>query len=93
MESNARMIAEIEKLTAKVPSDLSHALVASARAKATWDDITPLARRDWILWIITGKLAETRVRRIKKAVDMLSKGKRRVCCFGGAKWLMKTSRS
>jgi uncharacterized protein YdeI (YjbR/CyaY-like superfamily) len=89
MESNARIMAEIERLTAKVPAGLRKALATSPRAKETWNDITPLARRDWILWIVTGKLAETRKRRIEKGIDMLSKGKRRPCCFGGAKWIMK----
>jgi uncharacterized protein YdeI (YjbR/CyaY-like superfamily) len=89
MESKARIKAEIERLTAKVPADLARGLASSARAKATWDDITPLARRDWILWVVTAKLAETRERRIKKGIDMLSKGKRRPCCFGGAAWIMK----
>lgn len=90
MSTNSKYAAEIARLTAKVPADLAHALASSARAKATWDDITPLARRDWILWIVTAKQAETRERRIAKGIDMLSKGKRRPCCFGGANWIMKT---
>ena len=73
----------------RVPMDLRKALKASPKAKAQWADITPFARRDWILWIITAKQKETHRRRIKKACDMLSHGKRRVCCFGGIKWLMK----
>ncbi len=78
-------------LNPKMPADLSKALTATPKAKVTWNDITPIGRRDWILWIITAKLSETRERRIKKACDMLSKGKRRVCCFGGANWLIKTA--
>lgn len=63
------------------PADLRRALAASAAAKATWADITPLARRDWIAWITSGKRAETRGKRIATACDMLAKGKRRACCF------------
>jgi len=74
----------------KVPPDLRKALAAAPQARNTWTDITPIARRDWILWIITAKLAETRKRRIEKACNMLSRGKRRACCFGGINWLMKT---
>jgi uncharacterized protein YdeI (YjbR/CyaY-like superfamily) len=65
----------------KVPTDLRKALTASPSAKAVWKDITPLARRDWIQWITSGKRAETRVLRIEKACDMLANGKRRPCCF------------
>ena len=65
-----------------VPSDLQKAL-ASAPAKvfAAWSDITPAARRDFIHWITSGKKAETRVKRIATACDMLGTGKRRPCCF------------
>jgi len=64
-----------------VPADLRRALAAQPQARAVWSDITPLARRDWIQWITSGKRAETRALRIGKACDMLAKGKRRPCCF------------
>jgi hypothetical protein len=78
-----------EEPETRVPMDLRKALAAVPPAKALWADITPIARRDWILWISSAKQPETRRRRIKKACDMLASGKRRVCCFGGVKWLMK----
>lgn len=64
-----------------VPADVRKALAANAAAKATWDDITPVARRDWIHWITSGKKAETRTKRIAVAGDKLAKGQRRACCF------------
>jgi hypothetical protein len=66
----------------KVPPDFRKALAAaSTKAREVWSDITPVARRDWIHWITSGKRAETRALRISKACDMLAKGKRRPCCF------------
>ncbi len=65
----------------KVPSDLRKALAAAPEAKAMWDDITPVARRDWIHWITSPKRPETRVRRVDNTCDMLASGKRRACCF------------
>lgn len=65
----------------KVPPDLRRALSANEAAKTTWMSITARARRDWIHWVVSGKKAETRVKRIASACDMLAKGKRRVCCF------------
>ena len=65
----------------RVPIDLKRALSANAMALATWADITPVARRDWIHWITSGKKAETRVKRIDVACDKLAKGSRRACCF------------
>ena len=64
-----------------VPADLRKALAAAPKARAGWSDITPIARRDWIQWITSGKRAETRALRIGKACDMLANGKRRPCCF------------
>jgi hypothetical protein len=64
-----------------VPSDLRKALAAAPRAGEAWSNVTPMARRDWIQWITSGKRAETRPLRIGKACDMLAKGKRRPCCF------------
>src|SRR5579859_7112792 len=73
----------------RVPMDLREALAAAPLAQASWADITPLARRDWIFSISTAKQPETRRRRIEKACDMLASGKRRLCCFPGIKWLME----
>jgi hypothetical protein len=66
----------------RVPADLRKALVAAPKkVREVWSDITPIARRDWIHWIVSAKQAETRARRIRNACDMLAKGKRRPCCF------------
>jgi len=73
----------------RVPSDLRKALAAIPSAKASWADITPMARRDWIFSICEAKQPETREHRIDKACDMLASGKRRLCCFPGVKWMMK----
>jgi len=73
----------------RVPMDLRKALAAAPLAQAGWEDITPMARRDWIFSISSAKQPETRRRRIEKACDMLASGKRRLCCFPGIKWLMK----
>lgn len=66
----------------EIPPDVRKALTAATpKARQVWADITPLARRDWIQWIVSAKQAETRARRITNACDMLNKGKRRPCCF------------
>lgn len=75
------------------PKELHKALTASPPAQAAWTDITPVARRDWILWITAAKQPDTRLARIEKACSMLASGKRRVCCFGGLNWLTKDHRS
>ncbi len=64
-------------------ADLRKAITATPKAKAVWDDITPLARNEWICWVISGKKAETRGIRIKKALSKLRGGMRRPCCWAG----------
>ena len=64
-----------------VPADLRKALNAAPKSKAVWNDLTPIARRDWIAWLNSVKQAETRKKRVERACDMLVSGKRRPCCF------------
>jgi uncharacterized protein YdeI (YjbR/CyaY-like superfamily) len=65
----------------KISSDLHAALTKNARAKKKWEDLTPIAQRDFISWIESAKQEKTRKRRIEKACDMLISGKRRPCCY------------
>ncbi len=66
-----------------MPADFRKALRSSEGALAVWEDITPLARNEWICWVTSGKKAETRSIRIEKALSKLSGGMRRPCCWAG----------
>jgi len=66
-----------------LPQDLRACLTSTPRALAVWEDITPLARNEWICWVISGKKAETRGIRIEKALSKLKSGMRRPCCWAG----------
>lgn len=76
-----------DEVETKVPPELKKALSEHSKALSLWNDITSNARRDWIFWIISGKLAETRNIRVEKTCSKLASGMRRVCCFPGIKWL------
>lgn len=67
----------------KLPDDLRAAIGATPKVRELWDDITPLARNEWICWVISGKKAETRGIRIKKALSKMRGGMRRPCCWVG----------
>jgi len=67
----------------QVPADLRDALLANLKALATWEDITPLARNEWICWVESAKKAETRSHRIEWGCSSLKNGKRRPCCWPG----------
>lgn len=66
-----------------VPDDLWAALAADPGVLAAWEDITPLARNEWICWVEDAKKPETRARRIGRACAALAGGKRRPCCWPG----------
>ena len=67
----------------KMPSDLRKALVSDPKVLALWEDITPLARNEWICWVEDAKLEKTRRRRINVALSKLKDGMRRPCCWAG----------
>ena len=67
----------------QLPQDLQVAILDSDAASAAWSDITPLARNEFICWVESAKLIETRQRRIRIAVDKLEHGERRPCCWPG----------
>src|SRR5947208_15186246 len=73
-----------EESEPRVPTDLGKALAATPTAKVQWNDLTPIARRDFITWIDSAKQPETRRRRSEKACSMLAAGKRRPCCYSTA---------
>ena len=66
-----------------LPADLRDALERDRGALATWQDITPLARNEWICWIESAKKDATRRKRIDWGRSSLGEGKRRPCCWPG----------
>ncbi len=67
----------------KMPADLQRPLSSDRTALAIWEDLTPLARNEWICWVTFVKKAETRQHHIKRLVNELKQGKRRPCCWIG----------
>jgi uncharacterized protein YdeI (YjbR/CyaY-like superfamily) len=66
-----------------LPDDLEAELKRYPEALATWHDITPLARNEWICWVESAKKVETRQKRIAWGRESLNEGKRRPCCWPG----------
>lgn len=67
----------------KLPDDFKKAITSDKKALALWQDITPLARNEWICWVTSGAKAETRVKRIQVGLDKMRRGERRPCCWVG----------
>lgn len=66
-----------------LPADFKKMIVGDKKVLALWQDITPLARNEWICWVTSGKLKETRAKRIKVGQSKMRGGMRRPCCWAG----------
>ena len=60
-----------------VPPDLMAAFAADARAQSFFDTLTPSQKQWYVLPIEQAKAAETRARRVAKALGMLREGRKR----------------
>jgi hypothetical protein len=67
----------------KVPADLREVLTSDPKALAAWESLTPLARNEWICWMIFVKKPETRKLHIVRVRTELKEGVRRPCCWLG----------
>ncbi|WP_111511350.1 YdeI/OmpD-associated family protein [Mycobacterium kyogaense] len=75
-----------------LPDDLKAALEHNPVALSAWNDITPLARNEFICWVSDAKQAGTRERRIRRTQEELEEGKRRPCCWPGCKHRERTGK-
>lgn len=73
----------MKKLPHKMPADLQRLLTSFTKAKKAWEDITPIARNEFICWVVDAKKKETRANRIERTITDLMEGKRRPCCWVG----------
>lgn len=67
----------------RLPTDLRQGIESDPVVLSLWADITPLARNEWICWVTSAKLDETRKRRIAVGIDKMRGGMRRPCCWPG----------
>ncbi|MGI8721899.1 MAG: YdeI/OmpD-associated family protein [Geodermatophilaceae bacterium] len=65
-----------------LPKDLRAALIDDATGIEAWQDITPLARHEFICFE-DAKQDKTREHRIQRTVEELNEGMRRPCCWPG----------
>ena len=60
----------------KLPAYVAKALKTNLRAWRHFQALAPTHRRDFVVWIHTAKRPETRERRIRESIELLSAGKR-----------------
>jgi uncharacterized protein YdeI (YjbR/CyaY-like superfamily) len=72
-----------------LPEDLRKALRSNAKALATWETLTALARNEWICWTISVKAPETRREHVERVCSELNEGMRR----RAVGWAVSTERA
>lgn len=60
----------------KVPAYVSEALERNPAARATFESLAPGYRRKYIGWIDSAKQQETKLRRLREAIELLAAGKK-----------------
>jgi uncharacterized protein YdeI (YjbR/CyaY-like superfamily) len=48
-----------------------------------WNSLTDIQRNEWICWTTMAKQEATREKRLNRAVDEISEGKKTPCCWPG----------
>jgi len=67
----------------EVPNDLEKALSSNTTLLYTWNALTPLARNEWICWVIMVKTLKTRKEHITRLSEEILSGNKRPCCWPG----------
>ena len=67
----------------EVPGDLEQALLGNPVVLEKWNNLTPLARNEWICWLTIVKKKETRLKHLQRLTEDLQHGKKRPCCWPG----------
>jgi hypothetical protein len=67
-----------------IPSDLKIALNQTPHIHDLWDEVTIMAKWEWIRWINSTRNPITRNKRIEVGISKLIKGSKRPCCFNGS---------
>jgi hypothetical protein len=66
-----------------LPTEMRKVLTADKAALALWESLTPLARNEWICWVISMKQPETKRDHLERVCPELKDGMRRPCCWIG----------
>jgi Bacteriocin-protection, YdeI or OmpD-Associated/Domain of unknown function (DUF1905) len=76
-EVEADVVVDTAPRTVEVPADLAAALDAEPAARRTFEKLSYSNQRFWVEPIVAAKAADTRARRIEKAVATLREGRPR----------------
>lgn len=76
----------------KLPSDLKLLLISHKQLLLNWNNLTPIARNEWICWVTIVKKQDTRTNHLKRLKEEILEGVKRPCCWAGCPHRNENSR-
>lgn len=67
----------------QIPQDLQKILNSNQALLDKWNNLTPLAKNEWICWVTIVKKPETRLNHLERLQVEILEGKKRPCCWPG----------
>ncbi len=67
----------------RLPQDMKAMIEGSRCLKEKWEELTPLARNEWICWVTIVKKAETRKEHLDRFKEEVLADQKRPCCWPG----------
>lgn len=67
----------------QLPQNLKSVLSSNKNLPEIWNNLTPLARNEWICFVSMPKKEETVLKRLERTKEDVLKGKKRPCCWPG----------
>jgi uncharacterized protein YdeI (YjbR/CyaY-like superfamily) len=67
----------------ELPKDIETVLLNDEELLKKWNNLTPIARNEWICWVTIPKKQETRDDHIERLKVELIEGKKTPCCWPG----------
>ncbi len=67
----------------EIPDDMANQIILLPDILKIWEDLSSLARNEWICWVESANKDETRNKRIKWMLTHLRNGKKRPCNWQG----------
>jgi uncharacterized protein YdeI (YjbR/CyaY-like superfamily) len=67
----------------EMPGELQAILIRDPALATKWNDLTDLARNEWICWMTSPKRQETRDAHLVRLREDVLSGKKRPCCWPG----------
>ncbi len=66
-----------------LPEDLETAMLGNTALIEKWNNLTAIARNEWICWTTIVKKPQTRIQHIERLCTEILQGKKRPCCWPG----------